>query len=128
MMYDTGFCAKKILIVDDDSEILEMTKIRLGSHGYKVLIAKDGVDGLRQVQKEKPDLILLDIVMPKMDGFEVLRRLQADSATRRIPVIMLSAKGETKTLMEGEHYGATDYFIKPCDWQELLKYLKKYLD
>ncbi|MDD5195046.1 MAG: response regulator [Candidatus Omnitrophica bacterium] len=119
---------KKILIIDDDLDILELAKERLSFHGYKVSIAKDGEEGLRKAGAESPDLILLDIIMPRVDGFTVLRRLQADQATRRIPVIMLSAKGETDYLMEGQSCGATDYFIKPCDWQLLLKYLKKYLD
>ena len=119
---------KKILIIDDDADILELTQKRLERYGYRVLAAKDGAQGLIKVREEKPDLILLDIVMPNQDGFTILRELKKSEATRRIPVIMLTAKSETKSIFEGEEYGAIDYFIKPCDWQELVRYIRKYLD
>ena len=118
---------KKILVVDDEREILEMTRKRLERSGYKVLTASDGKEGIKKTVEEKPDLILLDIVMPDMDGFTMLRKLKGHSSTSLIPVIMLSAKGECDSLLKGEDFGALDYFIKPFDWQELLKYIKKYV-
>ena len=118
---------KKILVVDDDPEILELTKKGLEANGYKAILALDGVEGLNKAMEEKPDLILLDIIMPNKDGFEMLRELKANAFTRDIPVIMLSAKGETDFLLKGEKFGAVDYFIKPCDWQELLNHIKRYV-
>ncbi|MBU2103063.1 MAG: response regulator [Candidatus Omnitrophota bacterium] len=119
---------KKILIIDDDAEILEIAKTRLGAHGYKVFIANDGFEGLALARAQMPDLILLDIIMPKLDGFAVLAQLRASSHTSIVPVIMLTAKSESTSVMESQTSGATDYFIKPCDWQELLRYIKRYLD
>ena len=118
---------RKILVIDDNQEIVELTKKRLEVSGYSVITAGGGLEGLDKVRNEKPDLIILDIIMPDKDGFEVLKELKKEEATRRIPVIMLSAKSETSSLLNGEEYGAIDYFIKPCDWQEILKYIKKYL-
>jgi DNA-binding response OmpR family regulator len=119
---------KKILIIDDDLEILELAKKRLSAYGYSVSIAKDGFEGLMKARAEKPDLILLDIVMPKLDGFAVLSQVRASPDISTTPVIMLSAKAESNFVMESQNSGAIDYFIKPCDWQELLHYIKRYLD
>ena len=117
---------KKILVVDDEPEILEMTQKRLEKSGYRVLTAADGKEGIRKAVEEKPDLILSDIIMPGIDGFTMLRELRNNASTSSIPVIMLSAKGEADSLLKGQNFGAVDYFIKPCDWDELLKYIKKY--
>jgi adenylate cyclase len=118
---------KKILIVDDEPEVVEMTKKRLLAQGYEVITAKDGEEGYALTLAEKPDLIILDILMPKKDGLTMLRQIKTEDATREIPVILLSAKGEAELLMKGKQYGAVDYFIKPCDWDEMLKYIKRYL-
>jgi DNA-binding response OmpR family regulator len=118
---------KKILIVDDDPDIIELTKKGLEASGYKVTAACDGVEGLKKAIEEKPDLILLDIIMPKKDGFAMLKDLKENKATSDIPVIMLSAKGETDALLKSEKFGVVDYFIKPCDWDELLNYIKRYV-
>jgi len=115
------------LIVDDEPEIVEFTKKRLETSGYTVITATDGETGLERAVEEKPDLILLDVMMPKKDGMMVLRQLQDNTMTQNIPVIMLSAKGDSHFLMECTELGAVDYFIKPCEWDELLKCIEKYL-
>ena len=117
---------KKILVVDDEPEILEMTQKRLEKSGYKVFTASGGREGIKKAVEEKPDLILSDIIMPDVDGFTMLRELKNNASTSSIPVVMLSAKGEADSLIKGSNFGAVDYFIKPCDWDELLKYIRKY--
>jgi len=118
---------KKILVVDDDPDIIALTKKRLEAGGYQVIAAQDGAEGFNKATEENPDLILLDIVMPKKDGFAMLEDLKKNLSTRDIPVIILSAKGETDSLFKGEKFGAVDYFIKPFDWQELLQFIKRYV-
>jgi len=118
----------KILVVDDEPEVVAMIKKRLEKSGYVIFTGSDGDQCVAQAHAQKPDLILLDIMMPTRDGFNALRELKKDEATRRIPVVMLSGRGETQALFEGEKYGAIDYFFKPCDWQELLKYIRKYTE
>ncbi len=116
----------KILAVDDEPEVLEFLQKRLEKYGYAVITAGDGVEGIQSSRKENPDLILLDIMMPHKDGMTMLRELQADESTRRIPVIMVTAKGETNSVLEGQSFGATDYIIKPFDFDELLRYIRRY--
>ena len=89
--------------------------------GYRVITAGDGVEGLRQVAGEAPDLVLLDVMMPRMDGLEVVRRLKADAATAGIPVILLSAKAQAIDVSGGLGAGADDYVTKPFDPLELLE-------
>jgi len=119
---------KKILVVDDDLEIVALLKKRLETQGFSVITAFDGEEGIKKVYGEKPDLILLDIVMPNKDGFTMFNQLKNDDSTRRTPIILLTAKGETSFLLEAQRFGAMEYFIKPCDWDSLLKCIKKYLD
>lgn len=116
-----------ILIIDDDPEIVEFTQKRLERKGYRVIGALDGNAGIAAARKEKPDLILLDIMMPGKDGYEVLRELKDDPKTRATPVIMLTAQSGSGSVMECQECGAADYFIKPFDWEELLRYIKKYI-
>ncbi len=84
--------AKKILVVDDERHIVRLVEVNLTRAGYDVVTAYDGVEALEAVKNETPDMIVLDVMMPRMDGFEVLRRLQADPETQNIPVIMLTAR------------------------------------
>jgi adenylate cyclase len=118
---------KKILIVDDEPELVEMLKIRLEASGYDVISASDGEEGLKRAEKEKPDLILLDIMMPGMDGLVVLARLRNNLETNFIPVIMLTAKGDTSAILEAQREFATDYVIKPFEPQHLLSLIQKCL-
>ena len=116
----------KILLVDDEPEVLEFLKKRLEKEGFLVSTAKDGVEGLQKAQSELPDLILLDIIMPNKDGFTMLKELRAEESLRSIPVIIVTAKGETSAVFEGQELRATDYLIKPVDFEQLLKYIRRY--
>jgi len=117
---------KKILIVDDEEDVITILKKKLEAEGFSVVTAKDGVEGFKQTQAESPDLILLDIIMPNKDGFQMLKDLQADEKLRKIPVIMVTGKAESSSVFNGQYLGATDYLIKPVDLQQLLKYINRY--
>ncbi|MBI4186627.1 MAG: response regulator transcription factor [Chloroflexi bacterium] len=107
------FC---ILLVDDEERILNFLRAKLKALGYKIIVAKDGIDALEQVQAQEPDMIVLDLIMPKMDGFEVLRELRQFSS---IPVIVLSARGADTDKIKGLSLGADDYLAKPFNPDEL---------
>ncbi len=119
----------KVMIVDDEPDIVKLVKISLELANFEVIEAFSGQEALDKVQGTKPDLILLDIMMPDINGFEVCQRLKADTPTRHIPVIMLTAKGQRGDAMQGLKVGADDYIIKPFDPYELseqvLEILKK---
>lgn len=117
---------KKILIVDDEPEFAEMIKMRLEANGYEVVAAYDGKEGLAKASSENPDLILLDVMMPGMDGFQVLKSLRANDATENIPTVMLTARGESKSIFKSQDLGATDHLIKPCESKDLLDVIKKH--
>jgi DNA-binding response OmpR family regulator len=102
----------KVLIVDDDAFLSGIYATKLELEGFEVVSARDGEDGLKAAVKEKPDLILLDVLMPKLDGFEVLKRLKADEAVKAIPVIMLTNLGQKEDIEKGMQEGAADYLIK----------------
>jgi len=113
--------AKKILIVDDETNLVKMVESRLKANGYEVIIAKNGKEGFEKAKAGKPDLILLDIIMPVMNGEEALKKLKQDEDTKSIPVIMLTAKGEVDEIVKNlVQLGATDYIVKPYVAIELL--------
>lgn len=109
-----------ILIVDDLPRNLQVLALLLDKAGYRVSMAMDGAKALEMVRVEPPDLILLDVMMPDLDGLEVCRRLKADAAVREIPVIFLTARAELEDLQEGFRLGAVDYVTKPFRGAELL--------
>ena len=111
--------AETILAVDDDIDILELIQMSLTAEGFDVITANDGMSGLEKAKAYSPDLILLDLMMPVMDGFEVIGKLKADDQTRTIPVIMLTARAQTHERVQGLHAGADDYVTKPFDLDEL---------
>src|SRR3989304_8248325 len=111
--------ASKILVVADETDILNLLDYNLKKGGFRVISAKDGPEALDLAVNESPDLILLDIMLPNMDGTEVLRRLKAREGTRSIPVIMLTAKGEEVDKVVGFELGAEDYITKPFSPREL---------
>lgn len=115
---------EKILIIDDESNIVELIKYNLEMNGYKVLYAYDGNEGLNIAREQKPDLILLDIMLPKMDGFDVCKEIKKDKDIEHIPVIMLTAKGEEFDKILGLELGADDYITKPFSVRELLARIK----
>ena len=118
---------KKILLVDDSSTILMMEKMILKKSPYQILTASNGEEGVARALAEKPDLILMDVVMPKMTGFEAVRRLRQEEATRNTPVIMVTTRAEPVNVEKGYECGCNDYVTKPIDATELLAKLRKQL-
>jgi two-component system alkaline phosphatase synthesis response regulator PhoP/two-component system response regulator VicR len=116
---------KKILAVDDERHIVRLVQVNLERAGYEVITAFDGVEALRKVHDEKPDLIVLDVMMPQMDGFETLKNLKANPATRDIPVIMLTAKAQDADVFRGWQSGVDCYLTKPFNPLELLTFVKR---
>jgi len=118
---------KRILVVDDEVDIREIVKARLITNGYEVFTAEDGIAALSLAAREKPDLIILDVMMPRMDGYTTLRELRKNSDTAGIPVLILSVKEKDK--MEDIFYfqNISDYLEKPFDSEELLEKVKKIL-
>jgi two-component system phosphate regulon response regulator PhoB len=104
---------EKVLVIEDEPDIQDLINYNLAREGYRVLTAKDGESGMRLARQESPDLILLDLMLPSIDGIEVCRRLQSDPATRGIAVIIVTAKGEESDLVLGLGVGADDYITKP---------------
>ena len=104
---------KKILVVDDEEDILELVRYNLSREGYEVTCASSGEDGLKAARNELPDLIVLDLMLPGIDGLEVARILNGNNTTKNIPVIMLTAKGEEADIVTGLELGADDYITKP---------------
>lgn len=102
-----------LLVVEDDPDIRELLAYTLGKEGYEVLQVPSGEAGFKAVAEKKPDLVVLDVMLPGMDGLELLRRAKADPALRRIPVILVSAKGEESDVVAGLELGADDYVTKP---------------
>ena len=109
-----------ILVVDDDPVIQKLLTVNFEMEGYRVVCASDGVEGLAQVSAHHPALVLLDVMMPHMDGIEVVQRLKADPTTANIPVILLSAKAQATDISGGLDAGADDYITKPFDPLDLL--------
>jgi two-component system sensor histidine kinase/response regulator len=118
---------KKILIADDNPDNVELLRKRLSTQGYDTAAAFDGEEALQVIQKESPDLLILDVMMPKMDGYEVLRRLKQDEGYRNLPVILLTAKKEIPDKLKGLDIGADDYITKPFNPQELLARVRSLL-
>jgi DNA-binding response OmpR family regulator len=108
-----------VLAADDDEDILELVAFRLERSGYTVLRARDGEEALQIALEAKPDLAVLDVMMPKLDGFELTRRLRADGATSRMPIILLTARAQDEDVQAGFDAGADDYLRKPFSPQEL---------
>ncbi|HKV07817.1 MAG TPA: response regulator [Thermoanaerobaculia bacterium] len=118
---------KKILLVDDSSTMILMERMALAGGGYQLLAARDGEEAVATARLHHPDLILLDIVMPKMDGFEVCRRLRAEGTTRETPIILVTTKGEEDHMQRGFESGCNDYVLKPLNGVELLTKVRNLL-
>lgn len=108
---------KKILIVEDEANIRELLRLYLEREGYTVLEAENGVEGIKKWKSDKPDMLLLDVMMPVMDGWAVCREIRAESD---VPIIMLTAKGETADRVSGLELGADDYIVKPLEMPEVI--------
>jgi len=115
---------EKILIVDDERDIVKMLDYNLKKEGYRTISASDGEDALERVTREHPDLIILDLMLPGMDGLEVCKTLKQDTKTARIPIIMLTAKAQESDKIVGLELGADDYVTKPFSPRELIARIK----
>ena len=117
----------KVLVVDDEIYIVHILDFSLGMEGYEVITALDGEQALERLDADKPDMIVLDIMMPKLDGYEVCRTIKSNPATRHIPVILLSAKGRNVDQKMGFDVGADDYITKPFSPRKLVERINQLL-
>jgi len=117
----------KILVVDDSITEREMMKKSLEEEGYSVTGAKDGEEALEILKKEKFDCILLDVIMPKKNGFQVCREIKKDEFTKDIPVILVTSKGQESDMFWGKKQGADDYIVKPFKMEELISVVKRFV-
>lgn len=117
--------AKKILTVDDERHIVRLVQLNLERDGYDVVTAFDGVQALEKVESERPDMVILDVMMPYKDGFEVLMTLKKNPATRDIPILMLTAKAQDADIFKGWASGVDCYLTKPFNPAELLSFVRR---
>ncbi len=115
---------KKIMVVDDEPYIARVIKFKLEQEGYAVISANDGVTGLERIRQEKPDLVLLDVMMPGLTGYEVCQQVKADADLAGIPVVFLTAKGQERDREQGLNLGANDYITKPFSPNRLLELVR----
>ena len=119
--------SEKVIVIEDEADILEVIQYNLEREGYRVLTARDGKEGLQLIKKEMPDIVLLDLMLPSLDGIEVCRKLKEDPITHSIPIIMVTAKGEESDIVLGLGIGADDYVTKPFSPKELMGRVKAVL-
>ncbi|OIO37228.1 MAG: hypothetical protein AUJ75_04600 [Candidatus Omnitrophica bacterium CG1_02_49_10] len=119
---------KKVLLVDDEEELVRAVSIRLRAAGYEVVTAGDGEEGLMKARSASPDLIILDLMMPKRDGYSVCRILKFDNNFKNIPILMLTARGQDKDKQMGTDLGADGYITKPFESEALLSAVKGFLN
>ncbi len=118
---------RKILLVDDSETILQMEQMILAKNSYELILARDGEEGVAKALTNRPDLILMDIVMPKMDGFEAVKKLRDHAQMRGVPIVMVTSKSELESMEAGYENGCSDYILKPIDQVELLAKVKNLL-
>jgi two-component system, OmpR family, alkaline phosphatase synthesis response regulator PhoP len=118
---------KKILIVDDEVDIVETLSFALEQNGYDCITAHDGIDGLNMARSESPNLVLLDVMLPKMNGYKVSRMLKFDENYQHIPIIMLTAKSQDSDRITGIETGADGYLTKPFDLKTLISMIKNHI-
>jgi two-component system, OmpR family, alkaline phosphatase synthesis response regulator PhoP len=123
-----GQVQKHVLAVDDENNIRRLIEVNLMRAGYRVTTACDGEEALECIRLERPDIVVSDVMMPKLDGFELLRRLQGDPETANIPVLMLTAKAQDQDIFAGWQLGASSYLTKPFNPAELLMWVRKTLE
>jgi DNA-binding response OmpR family regulator len=117
----------RILVVDDEVNITQILQFSIGAEGFDVLTAQNGEEAIEKARREQPDLIILDIMMPKIDGYEACRILKANPLTRHIPVVLLTAKGREIDKRLGYEVGATDYIVKPFSPNKLIERIHRLL-
>jgi CheY-like chemotaxis protein len=118
---------KKILLVDDSKTVLLMQQLLLADRGYELITARDGQEAVEKAKTERPDIIFLDVLMPRMDGFAACQTLRAHENTRHIPIIMVTTRGEPHSVQQGFESGCSDYMTKPFNPHELIEKLERYL-
>lgn len=118
---------KRILVVDDEQDILKVVTMRLAASGYEVITAADGQEGLSKARSEKPDLIILDVMLPKLDGYKVCRMLKFDERYKKIPVIIFTARANESDIQLSKEVGAETYITKPFEFSDLQKKLQELL-
>lgn len=118
---------KKILIVDDETDIVESLKFVLDASGYSCYTAFNGEDGLKLAKELVPDLMILDVMMPKINGYKISRLLKYDNKYKNIPILMITARSQEEDKLIGEETGADEYITKPFDLDDVLKTVDKYL-
>ena len=116
----------KILIVDDEKDIVETLSFMLQAKGYEIISAYDGEEGLKLAKEEKPDLIILDVMMPKINGYKICRLLKYDAKYKNIPTIMVTARSQDNDKLIGEETGANEYITKPFEFSDVLNVINKY--
>jgi two-component system alkaline phosphatase synthesis response regulator PhoP len=114
----------KVLVIEDEPDILEVIQYNLEREGYKVVVCRNGEQGLSRIRTDNPDLVILDLMLPGMDGVEVCRQVKADPVTRAIPIVMVTAKSEESDIVLGLGIGADDYITKPFSPRELVARIK----
>ncbi len=119
---------KKILVVDDEKDITETLSFMLKAKGYEVNVANDGEDGLKLAKEIMPDLIILDVMMPKINGYKIARLLKYDNKYKHIPIVMVTARGQDTDKLIGEETGVDEYITKPFEFEEVLDAVNKYLE
>ena len=119
---------ERILVVDDERHIVRLVQVNLERAGYNIVTAFDGREALEQVASQHPDLVILDVMMPYVDGFEVLQTLRKNPATQNLPVIMLTAKAQDADIFRGWQSGVDSYLTKPFNPMELLGFVRRILD
>ena len=119
--------SRKILLVDDSETVLQMEQMILAKSSYELILARDGEEGVAKALATQPDLILMDVVMPKMNGFEAVKQLRENAQTRSVPIVMVTSKAEAESMETGYQTGCSDYIIKPIDQLELMTKVKNLL-
>ncbi len=116
----------KILIVDDEKDIVETLSFMLEAKGFEIISAYDGEEGLKLAKEESPDLIILDVMMPKINGYKICRLLKYDAKYKNIPIIMVTARSQDTDKLIGEETGADEYITKPFEFSDVLEVINKY--
>ena len=119
--------SRKILLVDDSETILMMEQMILAKRSYELIVARNGKEGVAKALATQPDLILMDVIMPKMNGFEAVKQLRENAQTRSVPIVMVTTKAEAESMEAGYQNGCSDYIIKPIDQLELVTKVKSLL-
>ena len=116
---------KRVLIIEDDKDIVELVRYNLEKDGYQVISSGDGATGLAQLRKSSPDILILDLMLPKISGLEICKEIRRDAALNRLPILMLTARGEEADRVVGLELGADDYVTKPFSPKELLARVRR---